>query len=93
MITREKNGQTFEFDLLLIKILEMEAENPNYSFIEDMQSMGEKPRLLTIDRVMDLAGHPLVELVNAGFSMDEVGDLFAELISKVGFFKTPDIEE
>jgi len=42
---------------------------------------------------MRQAGHFLVDLVDAGFTINEVGDIFAEVIGKVGFFKTPDIEE
>ena len=89
----EKNGQTYEFNLSIGKILEMEAADPQYSFIEDVQSLASRPRLLTLDKLMRASGQSLEGLISAGFAIDEISEIFAKVLDSAGFFKSSGQED
>lgn len=80
-----KNGQSFEFYLSLDKILEAEREDPEYSFLAEMADLGKSMRLISFDRIMRFCGHGLEEMLSAGFKLDELADIFTQVLEETGF--------
>lgn len=85
MKATDKFGEVHEYKLDINAILEAEAKDPEYSFLHDLQSMGNKPRLTTLARIANSVGGDLQSMLALGFTMDKIADIFTKCLEEAGF--------
>lgn len=82
-----KKGETKDLCLDFDAIVEMENKDPNYSFFEEMDRMGDKPKVATLDRLARLIydGKGWKEFVRDGFTIDDLTKVLKGSMVELGF--------
>lgn len=76
--------KTFELDI--DKILEMEAKDPNYSLMDDLDNLdSDKLRLSTFDRMARLVGSDLKTMLKDGIGFEDLTNIFIDCLKETGF--------
>ncbi len=83
--TCTRNGVEHEFTLDFDELLQLEAEDPEFSVVSLMQSLGERFRLTTADRITRLFGMSYRDFIEAGFTVDDLVKIYEAVLSDLGF--------
>lgn len=81
----DRNGNERTFSLDIDRIIAMEEADPNYSFFEEMQNLGEKIRISALNRVCKAIGSDFKEMLSLGFGIEKIVDIFGECLRESGF--------
>lgn len=85
VVTRVKNGTTYEFEFKWEVIDKYEQADPNYSVFREIDSMRTNPRFATLYRLAALIGWNYKEFALKGFSVNELSEILNDCLVEVGF--------
>lgn len=85
MITKVKDGKSWNFSLDIDKIVQMENEDPSFNFFEDVSKMGENFRLSTLARLCTYIGYDVKTLLTAKFTVEEISEILSDCFRELGF--------
>lgn len=82
-----KKGVEKDLCLDFDAIVEMELKDPKYSFMKEMENIGDDMRLATIDRLTRLIydGKGWKEFVKDGFTLQDLTKVLRESMAELGF--------
>lgn len=76
--------KTYELDI--DRILEMEAKDPNYSFMDDLANVdSDKIRFTAFDRMARVLGSDLKQMIKDGVTVEDLMNIFIGCLKEAGF--------
>lgn len=89
----DKDGIERTFTLDIDYIITLEDADETYSFMEDVQSMGDKLRISNLNRLCKAIGSDFKTMLAFGFTIEKIADIFTECLREAGFISAkPDSE-
>lgn len=82
-------GETYRFGISIDAVVAYEESHPEWSLMDDIDGMGSRLRLSTIDRLCRFIGYSYTDFVNLGFGIEDLGEIYARSMQDdLGFPKS-----
>lgn len=85
------NGETYDFHIDLDAVLEMEAENPDFSILDLADKMAEKFRFTDLVMMAKIIGWDYKDFCERGFNIQDLSAILTECLSELGFTSAQDV--
>lgn len=85
-------GETYDFHLDLERILELEAEDPEFSIEGLTNKLGERFRFTELVKMVSLLGWDYKEFCDRGFYVNDLSAIIVECMSELGFTSAEDTQ-
>lgn len=80
-------GVTRDFSMSIERILELEANDPGFSLINDVRKLGHTYRLTYAEHILQAMGTTYRDFIADGFYLEDLGEIASKAMADIHFLR------